>query len=112
MQELSLSILEKNALAKGLASKRVRLKAGRIIWDELNENLPSFTGREYGDEDRMTSFKSMVEARPYYEKRALKEWLNAQIDGGYPDLLDGDGEVGAQLECYKKHLAFISEPQF
>lgn len=112
MQEIFLTVLEKDALAKGLATARVRLKAGRIIWDELDEKLPRVTGREYADADRLLAFKSMVEARPYYEKRALKEWLQAQIDGGYPDVLDGDDEVGQQLQVYEEHLKSISEPQF
>ena len=75
MDENVLSVLEKSLLAKGLASERTRLKAGRIIWDEIEAGLPQAVGEAEQDVNRLDAFKKIVEARPSYEKRALKRQL-------------------------------------
>lgn len=108
MSKIFLTLLEKDALERGIATKRMRLKAGRVVWDELEEKLPTATGEAEQDAERLYAFKKMVEVRPCYEKRALKEWLEAQIDNGYPDVLDSDEAVGRQLLVYTEHLETIA----
>lgn len=112
MNENVLSVLEKSLLAKGLASERTRLKAGRIIWDEIEVGLPQAVGEAEQDVNRLDAFKKIVEARPYYEKRALKEWLEAQINAEYPDVIGDDSALSKMLGIYKEHLAAITTPQF
>lgn len=112
MNKNVLNVLEQRSLAKGLASESTRLKAGRIIWDEIDAGLPQAIGEAERDVDRLDAFKKMVEARPYYEKRALKEWLAAQINTEYPDVIGDDTELSKMLEIYKEHLTAITTPQF
>ena len=112
MESIALTVLEKRALSQGLASQYVRLKAGRIVWDELDAELPPAHGDEARDCDRLYAFKIMVEARPYYEKRALKEWLRAQVNTDSPDVIGGDAERSQMFLIYSEHLALISKPQF
>ena len=105
--EEKLSILEKRAVAKGLASRDVRLKAGRLIWDELDAELLPAKGKAEQDVNRLYVFKNMVEDRPYYEKRALKEWLEAQVGVECFDLLGDDSERSKMILIYKEHLALL-----
>lgn len=107
-EELKLTVLEKNALDKGLATQRVRLKAGRIIWDEITKDFPPLTGNEAVDADKLLAFKEAVAKRPYYHEQALKEWLNAQIENGYADVLESDVAQGKQIDDYKRYLEAIS----
>ncbi len=111
-EELKLSVLEQNNLKKGLASSRVRLKAGRIIWDELEKRLGAGTGDEKKDADHLFTFKLEVDARPFYEQFALIEWLRAQIDN-YPELLGrGRKELNRQMAIYAEHLKVLRPSEF
>ena len=104
MQEIKLSVLEKRMLEKGLATQRVRLKAGRIIWDELDASLQTATGEAWRDEDRLYEFKKLVENRPFYDKMALKEWLEAQVSSDQLDVIDDDSSRSKMIVIYKEHL--------
>ena len=108
MQENVLNVLEKRALEKGLASQNVRLKAGRSIWDELDASLPRASGDKARDIDRLFAFVQKVKSRPYYEESALKEWLAAQIDSDFPDVIDGDSEHSSMVRIYKEHLELFT----
>ena len=107
-ENLTLTVLEKRALDKGLATQRVRLKAGRIVWDEITKDLSPLTGDEMVDADKLLAFKKEVARRPYYHEQALKEWLNAQIESGYADVLESDVAQGKQIDDYKRYLEAIS----
>ena len=103
-EELKLSVLEKRSFERGVASSRIRLKAGRIIWDELEKKLGAGTGDEKKDADHLFAFKKEVDARPYYEQFALIEWLEAQIEN-YPELLGGGRkELNRVMKIYQEHL--------
>ena len=102
-----LTALEQDALARGVAPEPMRLKAGRVFWDELEAKLPHVTGDSEKDTDRLYAFKKMAEARPYHERRALKEWLEAQINAGYPDVLDGDSELSSTIVMYKEYMEVL-----
>lgn len=107
-EELKLTVLEKEALDKGDAPRKVRLKCGRIVWDEIEKDLPPLTGESQIDVDRFLIFKREVDKQPSSHRAALKEWLEVQIECGYADVLDSDVEQGKVIETYKKHLEVIS----
>ena len=101
--ELKLTVLEQRSFERGLAPERVRLKAGRIVWDRLMKQLP-LNSKGEADADHLMNFRAKVEDGPYYEKAALKEWLNAQIEN-YPETLGGNTkELQRQIKIYKEHL--------
>lgn len=104
---LKLTALEQDALVRGVATERTRLKAGRIIWDELEAKLPPVTGDPEKDADRLYAFKKMAGLRSFNEKRALKEWLEAQINADYPDVLDNDSELSNAIEMYKEYVKVL-----
>ena len=111
MEEVKLSPLEKRNFERGLATARVRLKAGRIIWDELEKKLGTGTGDEKKDAEHLLTFKQEVDKRRYYEQLALIEWLEAQIDS-YPDVLGaGSPELSKTMKIYVEHLNALKPPK-
>ena len=107
--------MEKRAIEKGLAVQRIRLKAGRIIWDELekvlDKDMRKATGDESQDAERLNAFKKLVEKKLYYEQFALVEWLEAQIDS-YPDVLGSSSpERSKMMKVYVEHLNVLKPPK-
>ena len=107
-EELKLTALEKRALDQGLATQRVRMKGGRIIWDNITKDLPQITGNPNIDADRLLAFKNKAARCPCYHILALKEWLRAQIESGYDDVLGSNTAQSEQIEIYKMHLDILS----
>ncbi|MBR2299511.1 MAG: hypothetical protein IJ870_02935 [Alphaproteobacteria bacterium] len=101
-KELELTVLEKSAMLKGLATRTVRLKAGRIIFDEMEPELSQIRQTA----ERIEMFRQKVGQIRFYEKLALKDWLRAQIDGE-ADLL-GNAEQSTQIARYCEYLKAIS----
>lgn len=112
---MELTPMEKRAIEKGLAVQRIRLKAGRIIWDELekvlDKDMRKATGDESQDAERLSAFKKLVEKKLYYEQFALVEWLEAQIDS-YPDVLGSSSpELSKMMKVYVEHLNVLKPPK-
>ncbi|HCU58373.1 MAG TPA: hypothetical protein DIC64_00135 [Alphaproteobacteria bacterium] len=109
MKELKLTTVEKRSLEQGIAIRSIRLKAGRIFWDELEkQDLISSPIKE----DKAAAFKKEVLKRRWSEIAALKEWLNTQIEyleeSPALDLLGSNEETcNKMLETYKKHLELL-----
>ena len=69
--------------------------------------MVSATGEPKQDAKRLYVFKNMIEDRPRYEKQALKEWLEAQIEADDSDLLGDDGARSRMVMVYKEHLELL-----
>ena len=64
----------------GMASRKVRLKKGEELWQELDELLPEAVAILYDDQPRVDIFCRMVKNKPGAYQKCLKEWLEDTVD--------------------------------
>ena len=78
-----------------MMSERGFLKFGRAVFDDLEKKMTS----EVEEKD----LREILSTLKGLEKKALRVWLQAQIDS-YPDLLSTNKALEAQMFVYRRIL--------